>query len=577
MSAGRAARLSARTLALLALGWAVWIALMVRLIPYDCKDLCYLFSLERDHWVMQEWVHPLHVPALRLLQALVRLAGWRGGMLFPVEYFHVALGASALAVVFAVVRRHTGDAAVAAACACLLSTSRGFVFGCVRPTPYAAASLATAASLALLLVPGRWSAPLRYRLSGAAAGLAASFHLSALSLLPAAFWACSTGPDTRARRGSIAVGFSAAFLGVLGLAYAALWTCHPWMLGSVWSRASSRLDLMWMFSSIEQVPGSSLYTNPHPLRQAWALSGNVFHQGGVLVAMSCLAALMEPPWRSEWPVRTVWIAALCFAGFFFVNNSANGFVFAGLLLLPLAVGAWASGSRARRKVLFAAAAVSAALWAGYASAVARKGDPFAGEARFLRESLGPNGLLIVPGCPSPELFYFGHFHAVAVDGGGGSLRCAAPVEAFGSRLLGRIERAQKLGGKVLLALGGDGEEPAKDPSVALKEGRGFDPWSTDASLQTRFAARLAEGLAGSGSETFSSPEGWRYLRVGSARARRRSDADKPLPFADGFPASFRAEYLRDWLAADPEDPFARADLSALSGLWGDLRPPQAEP
>ncbi len=507
----------------------------------DFMSLHYLLSLERGAWKTPEWVHPLWVPALSVYQALWRLAGWKGAMLFPVEGLDVALGAVALGLAFRLAERVSGEGAAAAAGAALLAWSEGFRNACLRTAPYAAAAAATLACLSWLWSE-RPSSGRRWALAGAAAGAAAGLDLAALSLLVAG--AAAAWREPKAPRLERFAAFAAGFGAALAVSYAAFLAYHgvgaAYFAHATWSG---------LFHGVEQAPGSSVYTAPSPWAQAAGYAATVLQQGGALLPLALLswAALAVRPASDAVRRRAALLtgaAAAAFAAFFAINNARNALVFISLLTAPAALALAASRGPAWR-----AAALSLACLGFGAELAARQApwtpDGVQAEARFLLDRVGREGAVLVPGCPSPDADYLLPLRLLSLTEGRPFEGCAAPAVRPGPELDRRLSYYAARGGEVFLAL-----RPAA-------EGRPLYAPAGPA------PAPESLGLPAD-AERIVSPRGAVYARLGP-----RPDASA-APWADAgqAPAGDAAErraFLRAWLARAPDDLYARADLSALDG------------
>ena len=193
---------------------------------------------------------------------------------------------------------------------------------------------------ALLLGCGPARAGRRYALAGAAAGLAAGFHLSAVSLLLPGL--CAARWESReASRLRLAGGFAAGFAAALAAAYAAfLLRSGP---GMTWFNLEH--SRFWaLFRDIEQIPESSLYTSRSLLRQlrefgeALRIQGRPLLQAVLASGVLVLLAGRGRAWIEEPAVKACALSVVCaaaFSLFFIVNNSHNGFIFSVALLLPV--------------------------------------------------------------------------------------------------------------------------------------------------------------------------------------------------------------------------------------------------
>ena len=94
-----------RTAAALALGYVVldWL-----LLPEAPRHIAYCISAETGNWAPAEFAHPLFVPVLAVLKALLSLFGWEGRLLLPCQALNVAAGGAALGLVYLLTLRFSG-------------------------------------------------------------------------------------------------------------------------------------------------------------------------------------------------------------------------------------------------------------------------------------------------------------------------------------------------------------------------------------------------------------------------------------------------------------------------------------
>ncbi|MFA6316113.1 MAG: DUF2723 domain-containing protein [Elusimicrobiota bacterium] len=580
-------------------GLAAWLRLSWARLPYGYHDVHYLASLEWGLWGPSEWVHPLFTPLLAFYRGALALFGWHGRMFLPLELLNVAAGAATLALLFRCVERWNGRSLVAAAGALLLGFSRGFWEATLRPDPYALAGLCVAACLALLAseaedLPQKRGR--RFGAAGLAAGLAAGFHVAAISLVPVALAA-----GWRRRSGWRPLAWFAGGMALcLGLAYGAF-LLHHRVTPEYFQRAGGPE----LFDKIEQMPGTSLWTSRDPLKQArdyWN-SLNLAGGSGLLPAAGLLLVLLPLPWFLRRPKAPssggpssllAWVAGAnlaSFSLFFLVNNSQNGFVYAGLLGMPLLLAAWAPGSAAW--VLVAAALAGAALGSRTEFSAVPWRDPMLVETRFLDNLLRKGDVMVVPGCPFPEMVYERRFNFIAVGGGQDLAKaCVLPL-ADPKTIVGRVAWALRRGRQVFLAPGdldADFNAVAGDVSGAQKLRQVF--WTPDTDVGQRRAAVLEVRRVIDASFTsecgLSSPQGWRYCRLGLKPGRARTPGEgAPLdaPAAEdvevlsrallrqevSLAARLRTRFLLGWLSEAPDDPYARRDLALLAADELDLR------
>jgi tetratricopeptide (TPR) repeat protein len=518
---------------ILAAGILAWAWSTARLFPFDFEDIGYLFSLQGMQWADSEWTHPLYVPLLHPYAALLRLAGWSGRMLVPCELLNVAAGAATLLLLGLWAESLCGSSLIAAAATLLLAFSEGFTVGCLRTAPYAPAALLTVVSAILLLEGRPASAGKRWAASGAAAGLAAGLHLGALALPAAVFvWARSSVRPPKERTARL-LRYSAGF----GAALAASFAVFVWV-HSVSPSALLAKNPRDFFHGIEQVPGTSIYSNPSPARQALDYLRTLLKQGegGIAVLFALAAVLFAARRRNgerDAAEAFAFVSSAAFAAFFALNNSQNGFIFSSLLLAPVAVAL--EFSRRRRLGQFFAAlglwlAAGAARGAlDSAACPDSNSDPRLSEASFLDRTLGKDGLLLLTGCPERELFYHASIRGVVVaeqPSAAAWNTCPIPVVAADARLRARIDYYRARGSGVLLAL-------RPGPSVPLHG-------------------------AERGSFHIRSPGGLDYLRWAPKHEEGKATL---LPLSKGYVPFDRLDWLRDWRATEPSNPWVESDLA----------------
>lgn len=262
-------------------GIIVFASIGLRALPYDFTDLCYLFSLESGDMVLQEWVHPLYVPVLGVYRNLLRLLGYDGRMLVPVESLNIAVAISALTLMYLWARKFSP---VAASLGVLVTAvNEGFWQAAVRPTPYALALLCVLATLRLCQTPAatrQW----RLVLLAVSTALAMGFHLSAMALVPVVLccvWLHFEGRDRKAFLLAVLryLGFLVA---TLVLEYVVLIMFHQVDLAVF---LGERADFGKFFKGIEQIPGTSIYSSRSLAAQASMLLGNLWSQVGSLFVL----------------------------------------------------------------------------------------------------------------------------------------------------------------------------------------------------------------------------------------------------------------------------------------------------
>ncbi len=459
MAALHSRRIIANTLVVA--GIALFAGQSLSLLPTDTGDLCYVFSVESGGGTSQDWVHPLWVPLLAGFRAVLGAFGWHGHMLVPIEILNIAFGAAAIVVMYRLCRRVVTDPIAAACGALLLMLCTTFWMGTLRTTPYAPAFLCVLSSGALL-VSGTAVAPRRYALAGLFAGLATGLHAGGLALLPAAgatslFERCETGSPVAPRL--------KAFAGTMGVTVAAcvlvfLWR-HPEFIGG--GRGVTAI-----IRDAEQVPGTSIYTSRSWLRQL-SLYASVMQDDVLKYAVCALVALF-PVRRAllrsasveqrHIERRLVCVAAAIFAGmagFFIINNAVNGFVFAALALVPATIAIVAGRSPyALRNLCWVAVPflILESVHIGWGES-SDGGAGLLHEVRFAEQLVSPNGVLLTPGCPFPEVRYFTTMETYFVHQAGESpdVSCTVPSLEAGADAAARIRSWIAQGRPVHLALG----------------------------------------------------------------------------------------------------------------------------
>ncbi|MBI5240434.1 MAG: hypothetical protein HY926_08165, partial [Elusimicrobia bacterium] len=538
---------------LLLLGLAAWLWQSWSLLPYNYLDLAYLFSLEQGFILTQVWVHPLFMPLLQALAWLLRLCGHSGHMLMPLETLNAAAGAATAAALYAVLERRGAEPLRAAGLLLALAFSHGYWEGVLRPTPYALAGAALSVCLLALT-----SSPARVGLAGAAAGAAAGLHLSALALLPAG-WLCLAKGERRR--------FAAGFVLVLAGSYAVMLRCAPAELNRLPSFDK-------LFLGVEQMPHSSLYTNPRLWDQAAAYFGTLARHGGAAGLLILAAALGGWLWKRRGArpeMKAGAAAAAAFAAFFFINNSQNGFVYSSVLALaPAAAAAPLPGAASAG--LAAAGTVAAALSAARSLSDGPADDAQFVESRFISRLVGPRGLLVVPGCPAAELFHERFFAVLDIGPAPSPEPCLAPYSADPTA---RLERALASGRRAWVSFGDLETDFGGDLSGTQKLHQIFETSLLKAADRRRLAQQRRAALE----RSFRlrgpalSPAGRPYWEL-----RLRRQRPKPAQASSGWdPVLLRLwsrnvrdpglrsgiAYLATWLESSPEDGDARADLVAL--------------
>jgi hypothetical protein len=240
-------------------------------------------------------------------------------------------------------------------------------------------------------------------------------------------------------------------------------------------------------------------------------------QGGLFLAACAVSAgvlarrgRLSP--RQREAVRLGLWAAAAFGAFFVINNTRNGFVFAGLLWLAPALAIMVARMDPGG---FAGAALAAALiFLSGVQSFSFANEPFLAEARFLSEQVGKRGVLLVPGCPYPELSYLSGLSILALWDASipSPQRCPSPGAPLDAGLVGRLREPSDPGAPVLLALGSNVSVFDADVSEAIKWRQIFSPWRAAGADQARLEASMLaklpkiKGIA-------VSPNGWRYARL----------------------------------------------------------------
>jgi hypothetical protein len=572
---------------------AAYATLSISLIPFDFTDLCYLFSLEHGNWVTQEWVHPIYVPALRLLRIGLGVFGFHGHMLVPVEVLNVAASTTAFALLYSLARRvpHCSLAAAVALGATALCT--GFWLATLRSTPYALALLCQTIAL-MLLISDRPVRPRRYALAGVLAGLAMGLHASAMALAGVGVLCALFEPDparTRLATRNRILAFGSALLAValfdwtvfLAYNHIGLDYFHRQDFGSAWA-------------GIEQVPGRSVYTNDSLATQLADFVESMRSQVGALVLLAAVTvplALVLRRWRgvvsTPFERRLAIAAAANFAGiagFFVINGSHNGFIFASMTLVPVVLAESLRGSWIGLAALLLLATPASRENIGRMVRAGAQGanDPQLVEVHFLGAALAPRDVLLTPGSPFPEMLYLAHLNIFEVSASASTLPSSeVPVVHPGPTLCARIAWWLAHGARVFYARGDDSTDFAGDLGGAEKEHQIF--WRPETAARERAPAlqQLRGALEAAGldlRDRLISPRGERYaeigLRAAPAAAGSSPPAQPPITAGDldalvassemdtddpQFPR--RAQFLAELEAALPGDPWLACDVMNL--------------
>jgi hypothetical protein len=591
-------RLRPLQVAMVTVAIALFAATSLPAIPYDYCDLSYLFSLEDGRWAPQEWMHPLWVPLLDGYRSLLGVFGFHGHMLVPVEVLNVGIAAAALLLLFTLVRRATGDSFLALAAMLTTAACNGFWSASVRPTPYALAFSCLAASLSLL-VSDAPVAPRRYAVAGAIAGLAMGLHASAMALGPMALICAMREPDparTRAKTILRTAAFGAAMI-------TSAFACWALFI----ARNHITLDyfhntpLSTAFAGIEQVPGTSIYSSHDPLRQVTQLAGTLLRENTVLFVVAApmvvlalalrLASVQHPAMTpAERRLTTAAGANLAvLATFFLINNTHNGFIFTSLALTPAALAVYAARLRHGSALFLGLAAIPVIGLAVRAVPGIRGAegpgarDRILTEVLFLRERLGPNDVVLTPGCPFPEMQYDAPITLIEVRASGvEATSCDVPHACIDHTLRDRVGWWTASGHRVLFALGDDvtdfrGNATGSDnPNGAEKMRQIF--WDPRLAPPERalYLTGVRAALDAAGlvlGPVITSSDGERYAEVRPQQTRVAGIPPSGAPFAaaelraalgDDPILSYRARVLVDMAATLPGDPWAGCDLVQLA-------------
>ncbi len=569
------------------------VVLSVARIPFDFTDLCYLFSLEEGRWVPQEWVHPIYVSTLGLLSGVLGLFGYHGHMLVPVEYLNVAATTAGFVLLYRLARRFPGSSLAAVLALAVTALCVGFQNAAIRPTPYALAFLFQTLSLSLL-VSDLPVAPHRYGLAGVAAGVSMGFHASAMALAAVAVACALFEPDPARIWRTTLLRISLFAAGMLATAIA----CWATFLAyhSIGADYFRHQDFQSTFLGVEQVPGTSIYTSRSVSAQLSSFITMMGYQSGVLVRLGLAVAALAIVLRvfrgqSLLPAeRRLAIATganfAAIAGFFLINNTHNGFIFASFTLIPVLAAVTIRGSWVGLAALIALAASPTRDNVQHILAAHLQGenDPQLAEARFLDNLLQPRDVLLTPGTPFAEMLYLAHLNMFEVSTGkpareGGP---EVPVLRPGPVLRARVVWWLAHGGRVFYARGDDSTDFSGDVTGAEKEQQIF--WRPETAARER--APVLDGLraaieaCGLGlQDGVTSPRGKRYAEV------RLEDSSAPVaspPPTPVIPATelmtlfvndagdvsarefeHRAEFLVALDRFIPDDPWRACDVMEL--------------
>ena len=567
--------------------------LSISLLPYDFTDLCYLFSLEQGRWVTQEWVHPIYVPTLDLLRNALALVGYHGPMLMPTELLNVAASLVAFALLYRLARRFPVEPLIAAAALAVTAFCTGFWSATVRPTPYALALLCQVLCLSSL-VADRPVGPRRYALAGAMAGLAMGLHASAMALAVVGVVCALLEPDparTVWATTQRVLAFGGAMLAVavggwgIFLAYRSIGPAY-----------FERQEFWSLFTGIEQVPGSSIYTSGSVTEQLTTFVRTMGYQTGALfrAAVVCLAAVaVLRVWRRmpltahEQRLAVATGANLAaIGGFFLINNTHNGFIFASMTLVPVLVAVALRHSWVGLAVFAFLTVPHTVREVTYALLNNTHGanDPMLAEVRFLQRTLGPRDVVLTPGSPFPEMFYLSHLNLIEVSTDSSTHPGTdVPLAHPGPVLRARIAWWLDNGGRVFYAVGDESTDFTGDVGGAEKGRQIFWRPETAAAERAPKLQSLRAALETSGLELHDgpiSPNGERYAEVAVREsvapiAQRPPTTNLPAPSelrrlflaVDGrdaaSPYPHRAQFLANLGAAIPGDPWLVCDVMDL--------------
>jgi hypothetical protein len=528
-----------------------------------------------------------------VLTALVGAFGYHGHMLVPVELMNVAVASTAYVLLYWLARRVSGPSLAVVAALVVTATSTGFWDATVRSTPYALALFCQVISLSLL-VADRPVSPTRYALAGTFAGLSMGYHAAAMALGVAGLVCALFEPDPgRTPRDTLTriVAFGGAMIGVAIASWAIFLVYNG--LGSHYFRTT---DFQSTFHGIEQVPNTSIYSSGSVGAQISSFADSVSYQAGALVYVALLVlALASARWF--WTRRAlasaerrlaIATAGNCagIAGFFLINNTHNGFIFASLTLVPVMMGAAIGRSWIGLVVMCLALPgtvrnIDRMMQSGTQGA----NDPQLTEVRFLEHTLGDRDVLLAPGSPFPEMLYLSHLNIFEISRGEPTHRGSeVPVLHPGDALRARVAWWLANGSRVIYALGDESTDFSGDVGGAEKERQIFWRNETAAGERAPILRRLRaslEALEIDMRETLVSPRGNRYAEIGIREARpptppsplvasRQTSRElRSLLVAkaeDGHNPQLpgRIRFLSDLEAAMPDDPWLVCDWMALT-------------
>ncbi len=488
----------------------------------------------------------------------------------------------------------------------------GIGLAAIRPTPYAWGYLFVVLASWICMAPHGLGSRRRVALAGLATGMAMGFHLSAMALIPVVL-VCLVAESPRNLRpvGLLGARYLRSVTATLLAEYGMLATLRD--LGLQRIIVGDGDGYGDLYRKFEQFPGTSLLTSGSVLTQVSMYCGNLYYFDAGLMALLALVLVLgiaryrRAALQRILADRTPWIVATAvfagFAGFFLFNNARNGFVFASLLLLPviLAIGmTWAPRMVWVIAPIAGCVAVAGAIDLQSTGPSADK-DPMYLETLFLDDALGEQDVLVVPGCPSPELLYLKHLNVLGVtdrpaESGGRS--CETPMVLPDPSFLDRLAWYRARGSRVFYTNGNVETDFGGDASGAEKSAQVFHSQSylardrknladkVNAILRQRFT--LHPGLM--------SPQGRPYFEVEIRDDAEPSQAPATPPDPAGsareLPERLAAlgrlsnlldialltAYLERWAIAVPGDPYLECDLvQAVCALepagGGDRRVP----
>jgi hypothetical protein len=442
-----------------------YLTLTLRVLPWHYSDVSYAVLVEQGSSFSRAWAHPLFVPVFSFYRGLLRLLGYSGPMLLPIERLNAAAGAASLWVLFEITDDLIHDPLLSASCA-------GF-FGIV-PTvlEHTLIARSCAASFFFLTVAAycllRETLP--RRLADIAAGLscaaAAGFDIGAVAFLPAAaviLRSRKRGADSFREEAETL----AAFLSGLLAAYALCASFHglrSWgeLFPETISTAGSPAESIWIQKSLLWQARTCLQLLRQmrkPLEAVVVLLALNWTRAGALYA------------RFKIPARAFFVMAAASLLLYAVNDAQNDFFYESILFLPVMLAVLCSGRRWLRAGFIAFALVAARSAyvylpkAGHSAAM----NPVLSEIGFLHEHLDSESTLLIPGCPCAGLAYARAFRLVQVGEEGqleSAPHCHTAALAYGPALDARIRRELSMPGRAVYAAENNA---SPDPEDAERE------------------------------------------------------------------------------------------------------------